>query len=259
MAVPLPPLPPGTLSTSKLFASCSADWTVKLWLLSQLSKTDKQMSFDLNVQVGDLSWTPWSSTTFAACTADGKVHVFDLNENKSEAMCTKVGSAGGRRRLKKGDFFGELAPLSRRSRDPTSPKGTDTPCPPRVGDDKRAATVSSVEKTTVSPGRVDTRLLGPLKDIMAAEPGRRRRRRRRRPPPAAAAPRRVKAAADDYSGRMRGAGRAVRGIERMKSEKSSRRRRRRTSSTPPPPAPPPAPPAERAAWPPPSRARSRGR
>ena len=49
------------------------------------------------------------------------------------------------RRLKKGDFFGELALLST---------------------DKRAATVSSVEKTTVlTLGRVQfTRLLGPLKD-----------------------------------------------------------------------------------------------
>mmetsp|Transcript_18184 Transcript_18184/g.37038 ORF Transcript_18184/g.37038 Transcript_18184/m.37038 type:complete len:154 (+) Transcript_18184:3-464(+) len=45
------------------------------------------MSFVLNTQVGDVAWTPWSSTTFAACTADGKVHVFDLAENKNEAMC----------------------------------------------------------------------------------------------------------------------------------------------------------------------------
>ena len=45
------------------------------------------LSFDLNVQVGDLAWSPWSSTTFAACTADGKVHVFDLNENKNEPYC----------------------------------------------------------------------------------------------------------------------------------------------------------------------------
>ena len=37
--------------------------------------------------MGDVAWTPWSSTTFAACTADGKVHVFDLAENKNEAMC----------------------------------------------------------------------------------------------------------------------------------------------------------------------------
>ena len=46
-----------------------------------------------------------------------------------EVKCTKVGSADEvSRRLKKGDFFGELALLST---------------------DKRAATVSSVEKTTV--------------------------------------------------------------------------------------------------------------
>ena len=67
-----------------------------------------------------------------------------------EVKCTKVGSADEvSRRLKKGDFFGELALLST---------------------DKRAATVSSVEKTTVlTLGRVQfTRLLGPLKDIMAA-------------------------------------------------------------------------------------------
>jgi len=68
----------------KVFLSCSADWTVKLW--EHMRKTPL-MSFDLNTQVGDVAWTPWSSTTFAACTADGKVHVFDLAENKNEAMC----------------------------------------------------------------------------------------------------------------------------------------------------------------------------
>jgi len=68
----------------KIFASCSADWTVKLWDHTHKSSL---MSFDLNLQVGDLAWSPWSSTTFAACTADGKVHVFDLNENKNEPYC----------------------------------------------------------------------------------------------------------------------------------------------------------------------------
>ena len=37
--------------------------------------------------MGDVAWTPWSSTAFAACTVDGKVHVFDLNENKNEPYC----------------------------------------------------------------------------------------------------------------------------------------------------------------------------
>jgi len=68
----------------KVFASCSADWTAKLW---DHTTSSALLSFDLNVQVGDLAWSPWSSTTFAACTADGKVHVFDLNENKNEPYC----------------------------------------------------------------------------------------------------------------------------------------------------------------------------
>ena len=33
-------------------------------------------------QVGDVFWSPYSSTVFAAVTSDGKVHVFDLAENK---------------------------------------------------------------------------------------------------------------------------------------------------------------------------------
>jgi WD40 repeat protein len=68
----------------KIFASCSADWTAKLW---DHTTSNPIMSFDLNVQVGDLAWSPWSSTTFACCTADGKVNVFDLNENKNEPYC----------------------------------------------------------------------------------------------------------------------------------------------------------------------------
>lgn len=33
-------------------------------------------------QVGDVFWSPYSSTVMAAVTSDGKVHVFDLAENK---------------------------------------------------------------------------------------------------------------------------------------------------------------------------------
>ena len=45
------------------------------------------MSFDLGNPVGDVQWSPYSSTVFAAVSNDGKVHVFDLAENKHEAMC----------------------------------------------------------------------------------------------------------------------------------------------------------------------------
>eukprot|EP00741_Cyanophora_paradoxa_P015118 tig00020848_g14589.t1 len=68
----------------RVYLSCSADWTVKLW--NHDSKIPI-MSFDLNNSVNDVAWAPYSSTVFAAVTSDGKVHVFDINENKHEAMC----------------------------------------------------------------------------------------------------------------------------------------------------------------------------
>jgi dynein intermediate chain 1 len=66
------------------FLSCSADWTVKLW---DHNKPEPAMSWDLNNAVCDVAWAPFSSTVFAAVTADAKVHVFDLAENKLDAMC----------------------------------------------------------------------------------------------------------------------------------------------------------------------------
>jgi len=68
----------------RVFLSCSADWTVKLW---DHNLPHPIMSFDLGNAVGDVAWSPYSSTVFAAVTADGKVHVFDLNENKHEPLC----------------------------------------------------------------------------------------------------------------------------------------------------------------------------
>ena len=68
----------------KVFISASADWTVKLW---EHSNAKPVMSFDLNSAVGDVAWAPFSSTTFAAVTSDGKVHVFDIGANKHEPMC----------------------------------------------------------------------------------------------------------------------------------------------------------------------------
>lgn len=68
----------------RVFISCSADWTVKLW---DHNVPHPIMSFDLGNAVGDIAWSPYSSTVFAAVTSDGKVHVFDLAENKHEPLC----------------------------------------------------------------------------------------------------------------------------------------------------------------------------
>ncbi|XP_050402811.1 dynein intermediate chain 2, ciliary isoform X2 [Patella vulgata] len=85
---------------SKLYITCSADWNVKIWEMG--SKIDKNtdgtesserkplFSFDLNNSVGDVAWAPYSSTVFAAVTADGKVYVYDLNVNKYEPICEQM-------------------------------------------------------------------------------------------------------------------------------------------------------------------------
>lgn len=48
-------------------------------------------TFDLNSVVGGVAWAPYSSTVFAAVTAEGKVFVFDLSINKYEALCIQSG------------------------------------------------------------------------------------------------------------------------------------------------------------------------
>lgn len=69
---------------SKIFISCSADWTVKVW---DHSIEEPIFTFDLGSSVGDVAWAPYSSTVFAAVTSSGAVVVFDLSINKYEAIC----------------------------------------------------------------------------------------------------------------------------------------------------------------------------
>ena len=47
------------------------------------------ISFDLGNSVGDVTWSPYSSTTFSAVTSDGKVHIYDLYENKKDPLCSQ--------------------------------------------------------------------------------------------------------------------------------------------------------------------------
>ncbi|KAL4659002.1 dynein intermediate chain 1, axonemal-like [Arapaima gigas] len=54
----------------KVFISGSADWTVKIW--DHTIRTP-MFTFDLNSAIGDVVWSPYSSTVFAAVTTDGKV------------------------------------------------------------------------------------------------------------------------------------------------------------------------------------------
>lgn len=81
----------------KIFTTCSADWNVKIWEnggkpTDTIDPATKKplFSFDLNNSVGDVAWAPYSSTVFAAVTADGKVYVYDLNINKYEPLCEQM-------------------------------------------------------------------------------------------------------------------------------------------------------------------------
>ena len=46
--------------------------------------------FDLNSQVGDVAWAPYSSTVFPAVTMDGREHVYDLHINKYNPGCVQA-------------------------------------------------------------------------------------------------------------------------------------------------------------------------
>ena len=68
----------------KTFLSCSADWTIKMWLMDMKRPI---LSYDLGNPVGDVAWSPYSSTVFAAVTSEGKLYVYDLDQNKHKDLC----------------------------------------------------------------------------------------------------------------------------------------------------------------------------
>jgi dynein intermediate chain 1, axonemal len=67
-----------------VFLSCSADWTVKMWLLDLQRPI---ISYDLGNPIGDIAWAPYSSTVFSAVTSEGKLYVYDLDQNWHKYLC----------------------------------------------------------------------------------------------------------------------------------------------------------------------------
>ncbi|XP_076354403.1 dynein intermediate chain 2, ciliary-like isoform X2 [Tachypleus tridentatus] len=72
---------------SRVFISCSADWMVCIWDHTCIAPV---FTFDLHAEVGDIAWAPYSSTVFAAITANGKVHIYDLSVNKHLPICQQT-------------------------------------------------------------------------------------------------------------------------------------------------------------------------
>merc|ERR1719242_770914 len=54
---------------SKIFLSCSEDWTLKLWEMgNNAQKNEAIITYDLGCSINDIAWSPYSSTIFAAVT-----------------------------------------------------------------------------------------------------------------------------------------------------------------------------------------------
>jgi len=45
------------------------------------------LSYDLGNPIGDIAWAPYSSTVFAAVTSEGKLYVYDLDQNWHKYLC----------------------------------------------------------------------------------------------------------------------------------------------------------------------------
>jgi len=71
---------------SSVFATCGADWSLKLWRHGQ---TDQPLQiFDFAPHsVTDIQWAPHSSTVFSAVTSDGVLFIYDISLNRYKEIC----------------------------------------------------------------------------------------------------------------------------------------------------------------------------
>ncbi|XP_047469472.1 dynein intermediate chain 2, ciliary-like [Penaeus chinensis] len=70
----------------RVFATCSIDWTLKIWLYNCFSPV---VTLDLGSPVACLSWSPYSSSVLAGVSDEGRVYVYDLFLRKCLPLCSQ--------------------------------------------------------------------------------------------------------------------------------------------------------------------------
>lgn len=70
----------------RTFLTASDDWTLKMW---NVNDENPVISYDLKTSVSDVCWAPFCSTLFAACTSDGRIHIFNLQVNKNGPLISQ--------------------------------------------------------------------------------------------------------------------------------------------------------------------------
>lgn len=68
----------------RVFATASADWTVKIW---EDNNSKPALKLDLGSPVMDIQWQPASAGVFACATGSGKVVLYDLTVSRHEPAC----------------------------------------------------------------------------------------------------------------------------------------------------------------------------
>ncbi|CAH1772344.1 unnamed protein product [Owenia fusiformis] len=74
-----------------VFLSCSADWSIRLWLQDRLQPVLN--FFSSTKAVHDMCWSPRSSTVFA-CVNEGAVEVWDLSQSTLDPIIVNTANSG---------------------------------------------------------------------------------------------------------------------------------------------------------------------
>ncbi|XP_045108688.1 dynein intermediate chain 2, ciliary-like isoform X3 [Portunus trituberculatus] len=71
---------------TRIFLSCSVDWTIKIWLQHTLAPL---VVLDVGGAVAGVTWSPFSSSVFVAVTDEGRVYVYDLFLRRCRPLCVQ--------------------------------------------------------------------------------------------------------------------------------------------------------------------------